>query len=211
MLEYNGRKIYDDLREVVSPKHTGILVWDMQYDIATKAFNFQEILANIGKLLPVARSAGVQVIHSQQTAFDLKNERPVWVRQRRWHAKVDDPAKIPLRTVEGTRGWEIVDELKPLSGDIVFQKHRPSAYVGTDLDLILRNLGLETLVLTGVSTEGGIEGSARQGLNLGYYMVPVSDCIGSSDKEGHDHAVAYLQKNFNMPLSKQLIEIWGHS
>jgi nicotinamidase-related amidase len=70
-------------------------------------------------------------------------------------AKVSDPAQLPARTVEGTRGWEVVDELKPQAGDIVFKKRRPSAFIATDLDLILRNRDIRTVVLTGGSTEGG--------------------------------------------------------
>lgn len=209
MIHFAGRAIPDRLEEIVDPKRSALLVWDMQYDIATRAFNYQEILGNIKQLTAAARKAGIPVVYSQQTAFDLKYETAAWVRRRTQQAKVADPAQVPARTMEGTRGWEVVDELKPQSGDVVFKKHRPSAFIATDLDLILRNRGIDTVVLTGVSTEGGIEGSARHGANLGHYMVVVRDAVGSHDREGHEMALKFIEKTFDVVDSKQLLAIWG--
>lgn len=209
MIHFAGKSIPDRLEEIVEPKRSALLVWDMQYDIAARAFNFQEILANIKNLILSARRAGVPVIYSQQTAMELKYETPVWIRRRMQMAKVSDPAQVPARTMEGTRGWEVINELKPQPGDLVFKKRRPSAFIATDLDLILRNRGIGTVVLTGVSTEGGIEGSARHGLNLGYYMVVVRDSVGSSDREGHELALKYMGMIFDVADSKQLSSIWG--
>jgi nicotinamidase-related amidase len=153
----------------------------------------------------------VSVIYSQQTAFDLRFEIPVWIRRRMQMAKVSDPAQVPPRTMEGTKGWKVIDELKPQAGDIVFKKHRPSAFIAMDLDLMLRNRGIQTVVLTGVSTEGGVEGTARHGVNLGYYMVVVRDAVGSLDREGHDLALRYMENTFDVVDSKQILSIWGKS
>jgi len=208
MIQFAGRNIPDRLEEIVEPKRSALLVWDMQYDIATRAFNFQQIVSNIKSLTLSARQAGVTVIYSQQTAFDPKYETPAWIRRRIQQAKVSEPTQIPARTMEGTRGWEVVDELKPQAGDVVFKKHRPSAFIATDLEMILRNRDISTVMLTGVSTEGGVEGSARHGLNLGYYMVVVRDCVGSHDREAHDLALKYMETTFDVVDSKQLLAIW---
>ena len=65
------------------------------------------------------------------------------------------------------------------------------------------------MVLTGVSTEGGIEGSARHSLNLGYYMVVAGDCVGSSDREGHEGALKYMTAIFDVVDSRDLASVWG--
>lgn len=208
MKQYYGKQIPESIGEIVTPKTTALLVWDVQYDIATKSFNIQDMLTNLKELLPAARSAGVTVVYSQQTAFPLEQEKPVWIRQRMRTAGVDDPSKMPPRNVEGTRGWEIFDEVKPKPGDLVFRKRRPNAFVGTEFDLNLRNRGIENVVLTGVSTEGGIEGTARNGLALGYFMVVAKDCVGSSRKEAHEMALKYLETIIDITDSKTLLEIW---
>lgn len=209
MKHYNGKQIPESIGEIIVPKTTVLLVWDVQYDIASRAFNIQDIIANLKELLPAARSAGVTVVYSQQTAFPLEQEKPVWIRQRMRNAGVDDPSKMPPRNVEDTRGWEIFDEVKPQRGDLVFKKRRPTAFIGSEFDLILRNRGIEAVVLTGVSTEGGIEGTARDGLALGYYMVVAKDCVGSSRREAHDLALKYLESVFDVTDSKTLLQIWS--
>lgn len=209
MKEYGGRQIPESLNEIVVPRTTALLVWDIQYDIAAKAFNIQEMIANLRQLLPAARSSGVPVIYSQQTAFPLDREDPVWIRQRMRNAGVDEPSKIPIRTVEDTHGWEIFEEIKPQEGDIIFKKRRPTAFIGSEFDMTLRNKGIRTVVLTGVSTDMGIEGTARDGLALGYYMVIARDCVGSSRREAHEIALKYMENVFDVTDSKTLLGIWS--
>lgn len=208
MLHLAGREIPDLLSEIVDPKRCALLVWDMQYDIATRAFNFKEILEKIKNLSSAARRAGAPVFYSQQTSFDMRVETPVWIRRRMHQAKLTDPAQIPARTVEGSRGWEVVDELKPQAGDVVFKKRRPTAFIATDFDVMLRNRGITTVILTGVSTEGGIEGSARQGQNLGYYIVVVKDAVGSSDREGHEMGLKFMEKSLDVVTSDEILSLW---
>lgn len=209
MIQFAGKAIPDTLEEIVEPKRSALLVWDLQYDIAPRAFNYAEILGNLKSLIPSARKAGVLVIYSQQTPFELEHDKPVWIRRRMRMAKVNDPTKVPEVLIEGTRGWEIIDELKPQPGDVVFKKRKPSAFVGTDLDMILRNRDIGTVVLAGVSTEGGVEGSARHGLNIGYYMVIASDCVGSANREGHEQALKHMPTIFDVVDSKRLTSIWA--
>src|SRR5687768_11564087 len=175
MLEFAGRQIPDTLDEIVAPGHTALLLWDMQNDIATKAFNFKEIVAKLQQLRRAAKSAGVPVFYAQQTTFDFATEETaVWIRLRMKRVGATAVANVP-RTADGTPGWQIVDDLKPEAGDYVFRKRRPNGFEGTDLNLALRNRGINTVLVAGVSTEGGVEVTTRNGLNHGYYMVLLSD------------------------------------
>jgi nicotinamidase-related amidase len=152
---------------------------------------------------------GVPVFYSVQTGFDLlKEEAPVWVRVRMKRAKASDPSQL-LKEKENPHDREIVEELKPQPKDIVFQKRRPDGFVGTDLDLILRSKGVRTILIGGVATEGGVEGTARTARNLGYDIVVLKDCVGSRNRELHELALKLMeQTHFDISTAGEIAEIW---
>src|SRR6266567_8952463 len=139
MYEIGGKQIPATLTELVDPKGAALLIWDMEYAIGPNAFNYKDILANLKSLSGLARQVGVPVFYSVQTAFDLvKEEAGVWVRIRMKRAKATDPNQL-LQEKENPHDREIIAELKPQPQDVVFQKRRPDAFVGTDFDLVLRS------------------------------------------------------------------------
>ena len=209
MFEIGGKQIAANLAEVVAPKHSALLIWDMEYAIGPNAFNYKDILANLKSLSARAREAGVPVLYSVQTGFDLiKEEAPVWVRVRMKRAKASDPNQL-LKEKDDPHDREIVEELKPQPKDIVFQKRRPDAFVGTDLDLILRSNGVRTILIGGVATEGGVEGTARTARNLGYDIVVLKDCVGSRNRELHELALKLMeQTHFDIATAGEIAEIW---
>ena len=209
MFEIGGKQIAANFAEIVAPKHSALLIWDMEYAIGPNAFNYKEILANLKSLSALARDSGVPVLYSVQTAFDLlKEESPVWVRVRMKRAKASDPSQL-LKEKENPHDREIVEELKPQPKDIVFQKRRPDGFVGTDLDLILRSKGVRTILIGGVATEGGVEGTARTARNLGYDIVVLKDCVGSRNRELHELALKLMeQTHFDISTAGEIAEIW---
>src|SRR5947199_2345313 len=105
---------------------------------------------------------------------------------------------------------EIIEELKPQPQDVVFRKRRPDGFVGTDFDLMLRSKGVKTIVIGGVATEGGVEGTARSARNLGYDMVILKDCVGSRNRELHEMALKLMeQTHFDIAAASEIAEIWG--
>ena len=87
-------------------------------------------------------------------------------------------------------GWsDIVPELGPKPGDAVVTKHQPSAFFGTDLDIHLRRRGIATIVLCGISTNIGVESTARTGYEHGYNLVFASDAMTARDADLHTTAV----------------------
>src|SRR5688500_4846630 len=129
MFEIHGKQIPATLAELVNPRHTDLLLWDMENAIAPKSLNYNDISAKLQVLAARARTAGVPVFYSVQAAFDLRKEEAlVWVRVRMKRAKTSDPAEL-LKEKEDPKGREIVDELKPQAQDIVFQKQIGRAHV----------------------------------------------------------------------------------
>ena len=209
MLELAGKKIPNTLEEIVAPTRTALLLWDMEYAIAPNAFNYKDIAANLKMLAGVARQAGVQVFYSVQTPFDLaKEEAGVWVRIRMKRANATDVAQL-LKEKDDPHGREIVEELKPDPKDICFQKRRPDGFIGTDFDLMLRSRGIGAIVIGGVATEGGVEGTARTARNLGYDIVVLKDGVGSRNRELHDLALKLMERTqFDMATADEVAKIW---
>jgi nicotinamidase-related amidase len=173
MFNLAGKSIPSTLAEIVHPQRTALLIWDMEYAIAPHAFNYNSIRTNLQELAARARQVRVPVFYSVQTAFDLaKEEAAVWVRVRMKRAKASDPNQL-LSEREDPKGREIVEELKPEPQDIVFPKRRPDGFVGTDFDLMLRSKDIRTILIGGVATEGGIEGTGayrpQSGLRNGIF------------------------------------------
>jgi nicotinamidase-related amidase len=209
MFEIGGKKIPSSLAEIAAPERTALLLWDMEYAIAPNAFNYKELLPKLQDLSALARRNGVPVFYSVQTAFDLvKEEAAVWVRVRMKRAKAGDPSQL-LNEKEHPRGQEIVEEIKPQPQDIVFRKRRPDGFVGTDFDLVLRSKGVKTILIGGVATEGGVEGTARSARNLGYDVVILKDCVGSRSRELHELALKLMeQTHFDIAAASDIADIW---
>lgn len=209
MIEIAGKQIANTLAEIVEPARAALLIWDMEYAIGPNAFNYKEMLPKLQELSALARRVGVRVFYSVQTGFDLaKEEAGVWVRIRMKRAKTTDPNQL-LKEKEDPHDREIIAELKPQPQDIVFQKRRPDGFAGTDFDLMLRSNGIKTILIGGVATEGGVEGTARSARNLGYDVVILKDCVGSRNRELHELALKLMEQTFfDVASAAEISAIW---
>ncbi len=96
--------------------------------------------------------------------------------------------------VVGTRDWEIVDELKPMPGDIVLDKQRYSSFYNTNLEVTLRALGVTLLVVTGVTTNICVESTVRDAFFRDFKVTVLEDCVGAVDEmmqQGPLHSFRY--------------------
>jgi nicotinamidase-related amidase len=155
----------------------------------------------------------VTVAHIQMTTLpDRKSDSPAQIRfNLRMHtaARAGGP---PLRyTVSGTRGHEFVDELRPQDGELVVAKWRSSGFWGTNLDLLLRSNGIETVVVSGCTTEGCVESTARDAMFNDYYVVVAEDCVASDDLAQHDASMLLMRHRFDLASSHQIAEVWSQA
>jgi nicotinamidase-related amidase len=210
MLEVAGRQIPDTLEEIAARGRTALLLWDMHGDLESRACNAREIVPRLAKLTQAARTAGVPVYYSLQNHFDLATEEtPAWVRLRTRREKASPGMKAAAKADEA---HPFVAELAPQPGDTVFTKRRANGFEGTDLDLSLRYRGIGTVLIAGISTEGGVEVTARCGLNLGYYIVVLRDCVGSRRVEMRDLALEFMEKtDLDIATSDEVIAVWART
>jgi nicotinamidase-related amidase len=102
----------------------------------------------------------------------------------------------------GEREHEIVDELKPLPNERVFNKITPSAFTSTPIDLVLsKAYGVDTLLFTGVSTNMCVEHTQRDAASHGYHCFLVEDACGADSPEMHEAAVTVVQRLYGTVIS----------
>ena len=201
------------LTEKVAPENAAIIVVDVQndfiHDNGASARNGRDVamaqamVPTLAKLLDEGRRAGVPV---------------VWVRMAQTeHTKSEVHQEHRLRRgtevsvcEEGTWGVEFY-EVGPLPGEAIITKHRYSAFIGTDLNLVLRSKGVKSLIVTGVATNVCVESTARDGYMLDYYIVFAGDCSAcSAGPQAHEETLANIERTFGIVASAdEIIGNWG--
>ncbi|MFC1893880.1 isochorismatase family cysteine hydrolase [Chloroflexota bacterium] len=200
--------IYKNLRDIVGPEHTALVIWDVQNALVDAIFNKEESLHHLEVLIKAARSNNIPLIYSKITPLTMEYESPSRVYALMKRYGVDDPEKLPSRMQPGSPDAEIHARVRPARDDVILSKHTPSIFIGTHFEHMMRNRGIETILFTGISTEIGIDSSARDSANRGFYTVVVEDCVSSSDKEMHDSALRVLTKICIVAPSDDIMKEW---
>jgi nicotinamidase-related amidase len=208
MIDFAGRHIPTELKEIVEPRKTVLLVWDMQNDQAGGSFNKAELIRTAPPLIAAAAKAGIKTVYTRQTPFLWSEEAVTWIRRAMKNEKVDHPSKLKARRLRGSTNWEIMAPFKPAPEDSVIDKRRPSMFIGNEFETIMHNRGATTVVMIGCTTDGGVEMTVRDGHNRGHLMVVVRDCVGTYTEEGHNAALKRIEKFADVVDSKELIAIW---
>jgi biuret amidohydrolase len=172
------------------PGSTALLIIDMQRDFVEPG-GFGEMLGNdvsllrgaiepCRRVLDAARRAGLTVIHTREGHRpDLTDAPPSKLRRGGLETGIGDQGPMGRVLVRGEHGHDIIPELYPLQSEPVIDKPGKGAFYETDLDLILKNRGIRTLIVCGVTTEVCVHTTVREANDRGYECLVLSDCVGS--------------------------------
>lgn len=194
---------------------TAVIVVDMQNDFGAEGGMFQragidiapirQAIVPTARVLAAARTSGVKIIYlKMEFRPDLSDLGPV--DSPNWRKRVGERVTLPDGTeghilIRDTWNTQIVCELVPEPGDIVVSKHRYSGFYGTDLEMILRGLGIEYLVFTGCTTSVCVESTMRDAMFRDFRCVLLADCTAEPIGQGlsrsnHDASLLVLQTTF---------------
>lgn len=180
----------------IEPSRTAFVIIDMQRDFLEPG-GFGESLGNdVARLRPAiapcramldaARAMGMLVIHTREGHRpDLSDAPPAKIARGKPSARIGDPGPMGRILVRGEEGHDIIPELYPASGEPVIDKPGKGAFYQTDLELMLKNRGIDTLLVAGVTTEVCVNTTVREANDRGFHCVVLADCCGSYFPEFH--------------------------
>ena len=189
-----GLSVPENLQDVVRSSGCALIVYDMQAGIVPQISSGLEIQQQCAALVDAARKAGLRIFYTRH--FFLPSSAAGVAQLRRamvWQRK-DEPQETKCFIPQGSPAFQIVSELEPREGEVVIDKITMSAFEGTFLNLAMRDAGIDSFLIAGIALEIGIEPTVRQGLDLNYLPVVISDACGSRTEELKHRSLATLKE-----------------
>ncbi len=187
----------------VDLERAALLIIDMQRDFLEPG-GFGESLGNdvarlraaIGpcrEILAAARRIGLPVFHTREGHRPDLSDAPASKLDRgEPTARIGAPGPMGRILIRGEPGHEIIADLAPLPSEPVIDKPGKGAFYQTDLDLMLRNRGITTLLVCGVTTEVCVHTTVREANDRGYRCIVLGDCCASYFPQFHDVGLAMI-------------------
>ncbi|WP_329407779.1 cysteine hydrolase [Nocardia vinacea] len=200
-----------NLTDLVAPGHTALVTQECQGAVVGPDAGLavladearREALPNIGKLLPVARTAGVRVVHClvRRRADGLGSNH---------NAKLFDLGRRGVSITQGSSGAALLPEFGPEPADLVLSRsHGLGPMGGTDLDAVLRNLGVRTIVAVGVSLNVAIPNLVMDAVNAAYDVVLPRDAVAGVPRAFGDAMIEHsLSLLTTVTTTQDLLEAW---
>jgi len=171
------------------PAHTALIIIDMQRDFLEPG-GFGELLGNdvsllrttiepTAAVLAAARRSGLLVVHTREGHRPDLTDCPPAKLERGGKRFIGTDGPMGRILVRGEDGHDIIPELAPVAGEPVIDKPGKGAFYATDLELILRDRGIRTLAVCGVTTEVCVHTTVREANDRGFECVVLEDCVGS--------------------------------
>ncbi|MEJ2433686.1 MAG: cysteine hydrolase [Pseudolabrys sp.] len=181
----------------IALERTALIIIDMQRDflepggfgetLGNDVSRLQAAVAPLQAVLAAAREADMLVIHTREGHRpDLSDAPPAKVERGAPSARIGDTGPMGRIRIRGEPGHDSVPELYPIDGEPVIDKPGKGAFYQTDLELTLRNCGIENLLVTGVTTEVCVNTTVREANDRGYRCIVLGDCCASYFPEFHE-------------------------
>jgi len=194
---------------ILHPGNTAVIVIDMQNDFCNPKFpgsyikavnptcDFQDVKAitpKIQELLSTMRKKGYRIMHTRESHLPLSADLPA---NKHWRSTGvncpglgDTNGDMNIRPLTyGTYGWEIIDELKPAANEPVIDKPTKGAFGNTNIELCLRNLQVQNIILTGVTTDVCVHTIMREANDRGFECILATDATCSVNKKVWEAAI----------------------
>jgi nicotinamidase-related amidase len=154
MKNINGVILYENLKEIVDPKHSCLVVWDVQNGLVDRIFNKEEFLSSLKPFIETLRSK-MPVFYTliMPLPRPFTSSWSLYSMMRRFN--VDDVKELPPFMAPGSQERMIPAAVEPKSSAVVLEKSFASIFLGTNFEFMLRNRAISTIIFTGIATEMG--------------------------------------------------------
>ena len=188
----------------IEPGRTALIIIDMQRDflepggfgaaLGNDVSRLKTAVGPIRAVLDAARRAGMLVIHTREGHRpDLSDAPPHKVQRGDPAMRIGAPGPMGRILVRGEPGHDIIAELYPDAGEPVIDKPGKGAFYQTDLELMLKNRSIDTLLVCGVTTEVCVNTTVREANDRGFRCIVLSDCCASYFPEFHAAGLAMIK------------------
>jgi biuret amidohydrolase len=168
-------------------------VYDMQAGIVRQLPDGAEVTRRVADVIDAARAGGFRVFYTRHMSLPKEVAGVTQLRTALAWQHLDRVDQITSPFLRDSPPFQLVHELNPLPSEAIFDKITMSAFVGTPLDVAMRDCQLNAFAIVGIALEIGIEPTARHAMDLGYIPVVVADACGSRDREAAERALAGLR------------------
>ncbi len=174
-----------------------VIVIDMLAEFVSgklKTERAMRIVPNLKKLIQSARGRGVPIIYTNDAHLSVDFELTKWGK----HA------------MKGTKGAEVIPQLKPATGDYVLEKRTYSSFFETGLDPLLRKLRVDTIVLTGLYTNVCLQHTAADAFFKGYRIVVLKDATEAASEQELQQGLRYMKRMYDAEITETdtIIKRW---
>jgi nicotinamidase-related amidase len=191
-------KTLPPLATVLDPTTTAVMVVDVQNDFCDpQEFPAAEsMIPRLRALLSEMRGAGYPVVYTRAVHSEHTDSAV-------WRSRYSTRPHRSQTCREGTLGAEFHPEIAPEPGDAVVTKHRYNAFLRTNLELILRSKGIESIVFTGIATNVCVSTTAREAFCRDYWTTLVSDCMIAHSEAAHLQALEDARSGFGRVVTSE--------
>lgn len=185
-----GLDVPETLTDLCRPELLALVVYDMQVGIVSQLPDGKEITRAVGDVLAAARVGGFRVFFTRHMSLPNEVAGVSQLRTAKAWQRARTVADVKPSFPRGSPQFEIVPDLAPRPSEALLDKIAMSAFVGTPLEMALRDCGLLAFAIAGIALEVGIEPTVRHATDLGFLPVVVADACGSRDRDAAERALA---------------------
>jgi biuret amidohydrolase len=187
-----GLNIPESLEEVCHPTRLALLVYDMQMGVLRQLPSPEAITERVVAVLEAAREGGYRVFFSRHMSLPNELAGVAQLRMAMAWQRQDDVSKVRPAFLRNSAAFQLVPEVAPRANEAILDKITMSCFVGTPLELALRDCGILALAVVGVALEVGLETTVRHAADLGFIPVVPTDACGGRDLEARERSLASL-------------------
>lgn len=192
------------------PEHGVVAALEKLYPGSTGYYaeRLELVVPQIAKLLEYARDTGLNVIH-QIVGSEFRDLRDFNRRMRSWIFDLQERSGMEDFYWSGSPTFRILDELAPVDDETVLVKKSYGAFNSTNIENVLREMGVDTLIIVGCVTNYCVETTARDAADRGFAVVLVDEANAAFSQEAHDATLASMRGGFAavVPTAEAMIEL----